>query len=339
MSEAWTFARVLQVMVEKSNTGVLDVMGPDGEVKLHLDHGRIVDVETARGGSWKLGDFLVESDTVAQNDLVKADKRARKTKVPLEQVLLDRELVTDDQLKRFVELHVRETVFPLFQKTGITCQFHEGTQRANPWMSPMPIAVFLKAAGKRVEAWPTLLKRIPHEDMVFDKVEAHIAALLGGGGAPNVDGNDRVVYYHVNGKKTVRQLAYASCLGEFETYTALCKLYDGGYIDVASQHGEGEARRRRHVVLPFTLRTLAWGITAAVLGALAVIRPGALAEPEALLAGRPPEVRALLDRGRTARLERANEAYRLLTGRRAAPGELARAGLVPPEDDPEKVEP
>ena len=69
-------------MYQQQKTGVLEATSPDGVIKVHLMDGRVTDVENTDGSSWKLGEFLTESDTVAINDLVKAQRRAEKATTP-----------------------------------------------------------------------------------------------------------------------------------------------------------------------------------------------------------------------------------------------------------------
>ena len=319
----WTFARVLGLLSQKRKSGILQVVGPDGELRIHIRDGTVTEVETRDAASWKLGDFLVESGTVAQNELLRESRRAAKGQVPLETALLQRRLVTEDVLRRFVELHIRETVFPLFSKTGITCRLEEVPPRDNPYLTPIPLGFFLKTAQKRTDAWPRLLARIPHEEIAFDKVDAFVPVVLGqGGGLPLPDGadpapiggNERVVYYYVNGRKTVRQLAYASCLGEFETYSALVRLFDLGLVEVVAEHGRGDRLRSRRRLLPGLARIVAYGLAGATVAALALARPGALKDPAALVSFMPPAQLRRLSVLHRGRVEAALEAFRLTTG-------------------------
>lgn len=345
-SGAWTFARVFKLMYEKRRTGVLEVLGPDGETRIHLQEGKVINVETTDGDVWRLGEFLTESDTVAQNELVRITRKARKSGRTVEMELLARRRLTEDILKRFVELDMRETIFPLFMKTGITCKFTDTEPTASMWAAPIPVAFFLKQAQKRSKAWPLLHKRIPHDDLVFNKVEAYVPIVLGqieglvvsedeetreAAAQDHIGGNERIVYYYINGKKTVRQLAYASCLGEFETYEALVKLFEGGYVEVHSEHGKGERLKKKHVILPMVTRVIAYAIPAIVVAWMALIRPGALEDPAALVALAPPELDGLLARHGTARIDRALEAHFLATGEYPEhPRELVEAGLLEP---------
>ncbi len=322
MDDRWTFKRVFKMMYERANSGILEVLGPDGEVRIHLVEGKVVNVETTDASSWMLGDFLLESETLAESQLFRAMRRAQKTKVPVEDLLVAKGWVTRDILKRFVELQVRETIFPLFRKSGITCRFEEVAPIENPWMAPIPAAYFLRNADRRGKLWPKLYQRIPNEEYVFDKVDAFIAAVLGDEGpkvvltdtegeAPEkiepIDSNDRIVYFYVNGKKTVRQLAYASCLGEFETYISLVKLHSRGYIEAVSTMGKGEALKKRRVVLPLFARTIAYVMAACVVAALAWLRPGALQHPAGFVGVMPPALQNHLRAHHRAKVTRALE--------------------------------
>ncbi len=331
MDARWTFARVFKLMYERSNTGILDVLGPDGEVRLHLREGKVVNVETLDADRWMLGDFLLESETLAENQLYKVMRRAKKSQEPVEDVLVKRGLVTKDILKRFIELHVRETIFPLFRKTGITCRFDEVEPMANPWIAPIPAAYFLRNADRRTKLWPKLLQRIPNEDYVFDKVDTFIASILGQSGAlpaqlteeegeepkemEPIGGNERIVYFYVNGKKTVRQLAYASCLGEFETYISLVKLHERGFIEAVTSKGKGEKLKKKRVVLPLAARTLAYVLAACVVAALIWLRPGALQHPEGFVSVMPPALEEHIQEHNRARVTTALETWFLTSER------------------------
>ena len=348
MSQPWTFARVFKRMYEKNLTGRLEVFGPAGEITIHLREGKVVNVENTDGAAWKLGDFLLESETLVESQLYRAMKKARKAGEPVEANLLRRKLLTEDILRRFVELEVKETIFPLFRKTGVTCQFEDVPPQDNPWLSPIPVSYFLRGAKKRVQAWPRLLKQIPDDDLVLDKVDAYIGTILGKSEAlvsvaqdasegadtvTQIGANERIVYYYVNGRKTVRQLAYASCLGEFETTLALTQLYDRGFIDVAQRHGQGEKLKRRRSVLPIVARTLAYLGTLALVVSLAWFRPGALQNPVGFVRIMPPQLSNHLQSHHRARLEHALDRFFVSRGEwPVSLTELVESGVVDPRD-------
>jgi len=302
MSESWTFSKVFRLMHERSNSGLLEVLTPDGEILIHLAGGTVVNVEGSVGVEWPLGNFLVDSELVSPNELLRAHRRAQKADQSIEDTLVSRKLISKDTLRRFVELHVREVVLPLFRREGITCRFVDKQAQPNPWLTPIPMPFFLKTAAKRAKDWPRLHQRIPYDDMVFDKVDVYIETVLqeasaiqpsprpGSEPVDHITGNERLAYYHLNGKKTVRQLGFAACLGEYETRVALCRLQDRGYIETKEEHGAGERLRKKRVILPAVGRVLAYALTAAIVVGLIVLKPGALREPSQFLSWMPEEL-------------------------------------------------
>jgi len=330
MSEVWTFARVLQRMYERQATGILRVSTPDGEAALSIQDGKIVGYRDGEATIVSLTRYLVESGMVAPNELLRLEKRAEKSGQSLEQTLIDSGMLQEEVLRRFVELATRERILALFQRSGITCKLQKERPISDLWLVAMPIPYFLKTGAKRARHWPALHKRLPRPDLVLDKraiynktvLGAQQALLMGGedgaapvGGADAITGNERIVYYYLNGKKTLEQLGFATCLGPFETARALARLLDKDYAFVLEEEGRGERLRARHVVFPAALRLVAWGLVAALMVSLAWLRPGALARPGAFLETQAPALRRGFDHLEQVRVERLMEAGLLVSPR------------------------
>ncbi|MFT5431007.1 MAG: hypothetical protein ACI9OJ_001686 [Myxococcota bacterium] len=331
---AWTFQRVITVMYQKANTGVLSAMGADGETRIHLQDGKVVGLETEETPEWTLEEFLVSSDTLSVRELRSALKRAEAKGQTLEDYLVASEMVTRDVLGRFIELEIREILFRLFERSGITCRFEKSeAPQANPWISAIPIPFLVKEAAKRGEKWPDLRRKIPHHDIVFDKVDAHIESVLGSDRRIDVTPNERVVYFYVNGKKTAHQVAFAACLGEFDAFSALARLRELELITQLKQHGKGEAQRSGRRFGPAVIKLSAYGVAAAVVAALVILRPLALGSPGELVAPIPMILAAGQDIARGDRYRSAIETFRLREGHYPLePSELNAAKLLSADD-------
>lgn len=320
-----SLAKMLAVLYKNQKSGVLEGIIKNGMVRVHMKGGNVIDVELQDGSHWKLGDFLLESGTVAENEMEKMVRRASKKELALEKVLINRGVISESLLGRFIELHVKESLLPLLLQSGVEGRFIEGESRSNPYIQPIAVPYFIKTAAARQKLWPALRERIPQTEMVFARVQGYEDLALANVLDPskNVDDeesfglnnpNERLVYYFVNSKKTARQLAYATCLGEFETTAALCRLMDRGYIHVVAEKGRGEKLRRKRVFIPLLFRTIAYALTATVLGALIVEQPGALKDPAALLAHSPPQLTRLTKKRHIGRIENALKNYLLSRG-------------------------
>ncbi|MFT7623540.1 MAG: hypothetical protein ACI9WU_002723 [Myxococcota bacterium] len=305
MAEAWTFGKVVRWIIDGRRSGLLRVEQAGREVRLQIDDGRLVGVQV-EGFEELLADYLIESDTLRENQVARVRKRAARRSLPMVQLIVDGRLASQDVVKRFVELAARETVLPLFGASGIVCHFDKALPVPDPWLLPLPLTHLMKTAQKQLKDWGRVRALIPHNEVVFDKVDAYVKAVLGRIGptlkimdvskaadsesslVDEIGGNERVVYYYVNGKKTVTQVVHASGVGAFETYRALCDLAEKGYVRVSSERGRGERRKQQRVLLPMLLRSVAYTAAAVLVAALIVLRPGALSTPEGFIQVLPP---------------------------------------------------
>jgi hypothetical protein len=177
---------------------------------------------------------------------------------------------------------------------GITARFRDEPPEPLEEITPIPIPYVLKDAGRRIREWPLLEKRVPSQDAVYAKAPGTIGEILGtqGGGVREVDpntrvdeeaalegeigGNERIVYYYVNGRKTVGQIAMASSLGAFETTKALYRLAGQGYVRLLAEEGEGE-RKREATIFPLLFQIAFYMFLGAVVALLVFWRIGGLA--------------------------------------------------------------
>lgn len=245
----WTFARVLQLMDQEGRTGVLEVGSGDDTTRIHLRKGYVVGVSEKVGrGGWLLADYLVHSGTVSAEALVGARRDAEKRRMDIEEVLVERKLVSEDILKRFVDQQHAELLFPLFRRQGLAIRFIEERPVQSRFATALPVSYVLKQAEREAAEWPALRQRVGLPESVYRKDGSVMAELLGytepdedaSEPLPELGPNTRIVYFYVNGAKTVEQVARASGLTLYETYKAMNELLDSYLLTLVTTHGEGE---------------------------------------------------------------------------------------------------
>lgn len=251
-----TFAGILKLMYAKKKTGVLSVKTSDGENRLHFDDGKIVAVETPEGKEWPIGDFLVDGGTVSRARVMRALRIARKKDRSPEQVLVEKKYVSADVLRKFVDLHAREMVLPLFGLVGIRVSLLNEQPKPNPWMPPIPVPFLLKEGERRTREWPALQKRIPSVRAVYEKDRAFLDQLFREGEEegnplfsdkvdPDLGAHERVVYYYVDGKRPLRQVARTAGLDMFSTYRAMYTLQKKYMVKLVTPKGKTPASPAR----------------------------------------------------------------------------------------------
>jgi hypothetical protein len=155
--------------------------------------------------------------------------------------------------------------------------------------------------------------------MVFDKVDDFAEDMLSPGvgrieltDTISVSGGERLVYYFANGRKTLRQLLYATGMGRFETYKSVARLLELGLIvEVEEPDGREEALKKKRIFGPALFRLLAYATCVAAIAAVVVTKPGGLKEPKRLIEQSSSTLTMHQSRLARARLEHALDVYYL----------------------------
>ena len=258
---------------------MIEVAGPETVTRLHFRKGALVHAEPVAGSDlWPLGDYLTYGGILSSRDILRAQRAADKKKISVEDALLTYEQVTEDLLTRFIDLQVQESLFPLFSLELPMLTWLDERPRLVRLGTPLPTEWILKESRRRADLWVGLEEAVGRKTAVFDKDQSCLGELLGythdrEEPLPSIGGNARIVFYFINGEKTVVQIARASGLGLFQVYQALAVLIDAVVVEVASLHGVGEQPpvfrpRLRYAVLGLTYAILALGLMVGVQWAL-----------------------------------------------------------------------
>lgn len=337
-SADWTFAKVLHLMDEQGRTGVLEVGTAEAKTRVHMRKGYVVGVEQSGGGdSWVLAEYLVQSGTVGAAELLEAKKEATKKSLPLEEIMVERKLVSEDVLKRFMDQQHAELLFPLFRREGLNIRFVEERPVQSRFATALPVSYVLKEADRQAEQWPDLRQRIGRPAAVYRRDGTVMAEVLGYSDPdpdaeeplPDLSANARIIYFFTNGQKTVEQVARASGLTLFDTYKAMNELLEPYLIELVTTHGDGERPTTQVSGLP---RVVAVVTTVLILAMIALSGQWISQNLDSLRPS-PTSSTSAMDEvmydANFANIEQALQLYRLRHG--SFPGnlqELQRAGMV-----------
>lgn len=319
--EEWTLKRTLALLGEQGRTGILEVTTPTTAARIHLRRGSVVYAEQTSGGQgWALGEFLVEGGALRSEALLDAKEEADRMGLSLEEYLIDRKLVSEDLVKRYGDLHVAEVLFPLFRQPRLGLRFLDERPKSPRLITALPVNYVLKEADRRAELWPGLRARVGGMRAIYGKDPGTLAELLGyvepdgEDPIPEISAGARVVFFHVNGRKTVEQVARASGLGVFETYRALGELLDAYLVELVSHEGVGERPAHPAVALVRLVSILTYLVLAALL-ALGVDWMWHHGDTIRLsLTANAPQIRALVSETHVTELAAALELYEVEHG-------------------------
>lgn len=291
---ATSFGGILKKMCVEARTGRLHVESPDGKVSIHIEQGRIVNVNGNLEGEWIAGNYLVATGALSASRMLKALAISQKRGVAPLQVVAVKKWVSVDLLSRWAEFEAKESILPLFFKVGILVRYVATPPEHDPLLTPVPIPMLLKEGVRRIREWPNLSKRVAGPDAIYARDLSQIAEdssdgeiILGD--SQGIGPNERIVYFFVDGKRNIKDLARISGLSVFHTCQAVFNLEAKFLIKPAGSR-KSSALPRRNVIPAFFRLAIGVGILMA-LAALVVIQPG----PIKLLTGKDrPDVDAYI---------------------------------------------
>ncbi|MBD90073.1 MAG: hypothetical protein CL940_07035 [Deltaproteobacteria bacterium] len=282
---------VLAHLNDDERSGIVETQdGDNNTTRLHLRRGTIVSVEqTSNADSWLLAEYMLRTKSISTRALLKARKRALKNDQALEEVLIERKLLSEDLLKRLMALEAEETLMPLFRVEGLEVKFLEERPIPALFGSPLPLSYVLKEAERQAKRWPALRRKVGRPDAIYRLDGAFSTSAMGFEPADEEDeleielsGDARLVYFFVNGRRTTEQIARCCALSLFQTMNAMDELLQAYLVALVTTHGPGEKIRERSSFFP----RLVWTVTSlAMIAALAVLGEGvsALAKQEAAI--------------------------------------------------------
>jgi len=221
---------VFQLLAMGQKTGCLAVTDRTNFGYVYFDRGRIT-YATIVNRRDRLGDLLVKNNLLRPEDLAAAvEEQARQPQRRLGEILVERGLITQEQLEHYIRLQIEEAIYHLFTWTQGTFQF-EPDVRPDPHallVSINPENVLLEGA-RRIDEWSLIEKKIPSFDLVFAlEVGRSLEGL-------ELTEEQRKILPLLDGSRSVREVVDESGLLEFDVAKAIFGLLQAGLVRPAGQ--------------------------------------------------------------------------------------------------------
>lgn len=235
--KAFKFPEILQFLAMGRMTGVLSLSEGPRQVQLVVNEGKI------RGSASKdrylrLGQMLVYAGKISRKSLDEA-LEAQESGEPgklLGEILVQKQVVTPEELRGVVRLQVEEEIWDLFMWESGNFRFEQGpVGRTGELDLSLDVEPLLLEGSRRLDEWQTILSNIDNPDGIY-QVNPELA------GAPDMtlDANTWRILSLVDGKLSVDAITRLSNLGKFETYASLDHLLRSELIVPACGPAEGE---------------------------------------------------------------------------------------------------
>lgn len=214
-------------LADEGATGTLTIHHPDGEGRVRLRAGAIHSADSPAPRA-RLGDRLVNAALLSQDELLTAleAQAASAEHVKLGAILVERDLVTRDVIRVFVQEQILDA---LFEITGWSDGTYEFTATPAP-QDRLPVELSVDQTmveiARRQSEWDQLQRRIPSLDMIPDFVTGGSTA------AASLEPDEFAVLASVDGQRSIRELAADLGYSEFEAARIVYGLALLGIVDV-----------------------------------------------------------------------------------------------------------
>lgn len=258
---------IFQLIGYQKKTGLLTLSREAEQITVSLQDG---DVVWASPGHEALDDMigraLVKHGLISQGTLEGLVRKRRETQQGLVYLVLKHGKVEPLEVQRIVEVKVREVLYRVFRWRDGRYQFTAlpKLDLSRGQIDPMTAESVLMEAVRQIDEWPLIQRHLPSLDLKVSRDEGQAGAL----DVEKLTPAERAVLELADGGSTVRDIAEASGLGEFDAAKAIADLLANGVLALAS--GQAEARavavaRAPRVVPAWLIRGLLAGALAAVL--------------------------------------------------------------------------
>lgn len=225
---AFKFPEILQFLGRGQMTGILSLRREGEEVRISFRDGQITGASSSVR-TVRIGDMLLYAGRItrqALDEALEAQESAGGSPRFLGDILIQRGLVTEDDLRNFIELQVKEEVWDLFNWEDGSFRFEQSAVRkAGAIEVKLDVEPMLLEGSRRLDEWQIIRSNIGGGNEVF-RVNPDLT------GPPDVDLdiNTWQVLSLVNGRLSVDSIVRLSNFGKFDTYFALDSLLRAGVI-------------------------------------------------------------------------------------------------------------
>ncbi len=326
-------ADVFQLVGQQRKTGVLELTGKGGAVRILFDQGSVVLAEpVGPRPDAALADRLVRGGLLTRERVESLQREGEASAENLAGLVLARGALSPPEVEEVRDLLTRDTLFEILRWSRGSFEFKPQPVAAERRAGPVLGAEQILMDGLRmVDEWHQLAEAVPSEDLVFERSRTGEPRVS----RPGLSSSEERMLFLVDGRLSVQRIIDLSRLGTFEATRALARLRQLGAIQPVAP-GRGHSPRRTAPVRAAALGRIAAAVLPLLLLAVAsgLTRwPSSGAEPGPAFALGPSH----LERARGAfalrRVRHALETFELREGRwpeRLA--ELVERGLLAPEE-------
>ena len=223
---------ILQWLAVGKKTGLLELKGFLHTKRVAFQDGKITSVWSSDPREY-LGQYLLAFNRISEEQLREALATQEDENQLLGRILVSRQLVTEAEIRRIVQMKVEESLFDTFLWEMGTFEFHDGQPPLQKSMLlSLDVTGIVLEGARRMDEWKRIRQAIKGGDAVLAAVSEAIAEML------PLSAEDADMLTRLDGQKTIDQLVIEMRVPDFKANKLLFDLHEKGMVRILHPGGK-----------------------------------------------------------------------------------------------------
>ena len=222
---------IFQWLAVGKKSGVLELRGPLHTKRVAFHEGRITSIWSSDPREY-LGQYLLAYNRITEEQLREALATQEDEQQLLGRILVNRQLVTEAEIRRIVQLKVEESIYDTFLWSVGSFEFHDGAEaHQKSMLLGLDVTGIVLEGIRRLDDWKRIRKVIRGGDAVLAPVPEAIAERL------PLASEDADILARLDGQKRVDQLMLDVRVPEYKINKLLFDLHEKGLVRLVNPGG------------------------------------------------------------------------------------------------------
>lgn len=210
----------------KDLTGKLHVRTETYSATIYVGNGKVVNLDSPDFSPERVIEVLNRMRILSTDYVIKINKIAKKENMKPTHVAVSMNLAQENTVVRVQDFLLKEALLQLMMDETADVSFTRELPGAIAYELRMPIPFLLKEVQKRQKEWPAIKTKVPFMRAVFRRKDATDPVngnKLAWEDLP-LQGIEKIVYFFLDGERTVSQIADLAFISEFDAARAIYSL-------------------------------------------------------------------------------------------------------------------
>jgi outer membrane protein assembly factor BamB/predicted negative regulator of RcsB-dependent stress response len=234
--ESFSLPEIFQSLAVNQHTGTLRVTDGESEKLIYFSGGEINLLATGKNTTTKIGDFLIKTGKATPQQIQECLTEQDRTGKLLGEVLVGRQVITEDDVADAVRNKIEEEIYDLFLWKAADFEFLPGYcphEMVDPLQKTSKLRInansLIMESLRRMDEWGRIYKVIPDLNLVFAPANLNPAVIK------RIDAPESHIreIYLVDGKRSISELVDLSMLNKFEFCRLMYECFKNGIVTTA----------------------------------------------------------------------------------------------------------